>query len=175
MEELKKAYTVIVYTENNLGLLNRIATIFLKRHINIESLNVSESEIEGVHRFTIVAEMSESHVKKIVGQIDKQIEVIKAFYHDDQGIIFQESALYKLHSDVLFDQRSIQNVIKDAHAQIVTVQRDYFVIEKTGHRASLEELYRKLLPYGLKQYVRSGRIAVSKKEMQISKRLKEFI
>ncbi|MGB0777104.1 MAG: acetolactate synthase small subunit [Flavobacteriaceae bacterium] len=175
MEELKKPFTVIVYTENNLGLLNRIATIFLKRHISIDSLNVSESEIEGVHRFTIVATMTEDHVKKIVGQIDKQIEVIKAFYHSDEGIIFQESALYKMHSDVLFDQREVQNVIKNSHARIVTVQRDYFVIEKTGHRLELEKLYQELLPYGLKQYVRSGRIAVSKKEMQISNRLKEFI
>lgn len=175
MEELKKPFTVIVYTENNLGLLNRIATIFLKRHISIDSLNVSESEIEGVHRFTIVATMTEDHVKKIVGQIDKQIEVIKAFYHSDEGIIFQESALYKMHSDVLFDQREVQNVIKNSHSRIVTVQRDYFVIEKTGHRLELEKLYQELLPYGLKQYVRSGRIAVSKKEMQISNRLKEFI
>jgi len=175
MEELKKPFTVIVYTENNLGLLNRIATIFLKRHISIDSLNVSESEIEGVHRFTIVATMTEDHVKKIVGQIDKQIEVIKAFYHSDEGIIFQESALYKMHSDVLFDKREVQNVIKNSHARIVTVQRDYFVIEKTGHRVELEKLYQELLPYGLKQYVRSGRIAVSKKEMQISNRLKEFI
>ncbi|MDA8595922.1 acetolactate synthase small subunit [Flavobacteriaceae bacterium] len=175
MEELKKPFTVIVYTENNLGLLNRIATIFLKRHISIDSLNVSESEIEGVHRFTIVAAMTEDHVKKIVGQIDKQIEVIKAFYHSDEGIIFQESALYKMHSDVLFDKREVQNVIKNSHARIVTVQRDYFVIEKTGHRLELEKLYQELLPYGLKQYVRSGRIAVSKKEMQISNRLKEFI
>ncbi|MGB0836516.1 MAG: acetolactate synthase small subunit [Flavobacteriaceae bacterium] len=175
MEDQKIPYTVVVYTENNLGLLNRIATIFLKRHINIESLNVSESEIEHVHRFTIVAEMSEDHVKKIVGQIDKQIEVIKAFYHSDEETIFQETALYKMNSDVLFEEREVQNIIKNSHANIVTVQREYFVVEKTGHRSALQALYKELLPYGLKQYVRSGRIAVSKKEMQISQRLKELM
>ena len=91
MEEL---FTISVYTENNPGLLNRIATIFLKRHINIESLNVSRSEIENVHRFTIVARMSELAVKKLVGQIEKQIEVIKAYYHTDDEIISE--ALYVL-------------------------------------------------------------------------------
>lgn len=175
MEDQKILYTIVVYTENNLGLLNRIATIFLKRHINIESLNVSESEIEHVHRFTIVAEMSEDQVKKIVGQIDKQIEVIKAFYHSDEETIFQETALYKMNSDVLFEEREVQNIIKNSHANIVTVQREYFVVEKTGHRSALQALYKELLPYGLKQYVRSGRIAVSKKEMQISQRLKELM
>jgi len=175
MKNSKTSYTIIVYTENNLGLLNRITTIFLKRHINIESLNASESEIENVHRLTIVVKMNEDQVKKIVGQIDKQIEVIKAFYHNDDDTIFQESAMYKLNSSVLFEEREVQNVIKNSHANIVTVSPDFFVIEKTGHREVLEELYRELLPYGLKQYVRSGRIAVSKKEMRISERLKEFI
>ena len=165
MKNSKTSYTIIVYTENNLGLLNRITTIFLKRHINIESLNASESEIENVHRLTIVVKMDEDQVKKIVGQIDKQIEVIKAFYHNDDDTIFQESAMYKLNSSVLFEEREVQNVIKNSHANIVTVSPDFFVIEKTGHREVLEELYRELLPYGLKQYVRSGRIAVSKKEM----------
>ena len=77
----KEKYTISIYSENNLGLLNRIATIFLKRHINIESLTVSSSEIEGVSRFIIVAYMPEEQVKKIVKQIEKQVEVIKAYYH----------------------------------------------------------------------------------------------
>ena len=83
--------------------------------------------------------------------------------------------MYKLNSSVLFEEREVQNVIKNSHANIVTVSPEFFVIEKTGHREVLEKLYRELLPYGLKQYVRSGRIAVSKKEMRISERLKEFI
>ena len=65
----KKLYTVSVYTENNIGLLNRISAIFQRRHINIESLNISVSEIEGVSRFTILINMSEDQVKKIIGHI----------------------------------------------------------------------------------------------------------
>jgi acetolactate synthase-1/3 small subunit len=78
-----KLFTISVYSENNVGLLNRISGIFLKRHINILSLNVSESEIENVSRFIIVVNTTEKWVQNIVGQIEKQIEVIKAFYHID--------------------------------------------------------------------------------------------
>lgn len=170
----KQTYTISVYTENNPGLLNRIATIFLKRHINIESLNVSGSEIENVSRFTIVANMTEVAVKKLVGQIEKQIEVIKAYYHTDDEIIYLETALYKIASSLLFDKREIQNSIKNSHASIVTVSPDYFVIEKTGFRYETEALYNELLPYGIMQFVRTGRVSVSKTEMKISDQLKNF-
>ena len=98
----KQLFTVSVYTENNIGLLNRISAIFQRRHINIESLNTSASEIEGVSRFTIVVNVTEVQIRKIIGQIDKQIEVIKAFYHRDDQTIYQESALFKIKSDLLF-------------------------------------------------------------------------
>ena len=77
----KQLYTVSVYTENNIGLLNRISAIFQRRHINIESLNISVSEIEGVSRFTILINMSEDQIKKIIGQIEKQVEVILSLIH----------------------------------------------------------------------------------------------
>lgn len=126
-----RTYTISVYSENNVGLLNRISGIFLKRHINIESLNVSSSEIENVSRFVIVVNTTEHWVKNIVGQIEKQIEVIKAFYHTDEETIFQESALFKIASHLLFDERQIQNIIKVSNATIVTVSRDFFVISKS--------------------------------------------
>lgn len=166
-------YTISVYTENNLGLLNRIATIFLKRHINIESLTVSNSEIEHVSRFIIVAYMPEEQVKKIVKQIDKQVEVIKAYYHTNEESIFLQSALFKIKSSLLFDMRQIQNIIKKSNSQIVTVNRDFFVIEKSGRKEEIEDLYNELLPYGIMQFVRSGRISVSKDEMRISDILKK--
>ncbi|XLS27617.1 acetolactate synthase small subunit [Flavobacteriaceae bacterium M23B6Z8] len=169
-----KTFTISVYSENNVGLLNRISGIFLKRHINIESLNVSESEIENVFRFIIVVKTTESWVKKIVGQIEKQIDVIKAYYHTDDETIYQESALFKIESHLLFDERQIQNIIKHSNSIIVTVSREFFVIAKTGRRSEIEELYNSLRPFGIMQFVRSGRISVSKAEMKISSMLKEF-
>jgi len=170
----KKWFTMSVYSENNVGLLNRISGIFLKRHINIESLNVSKSEIDNVSKFTIVIFTTDKWVQNIVGQIEKQIEVIKAFYHTDDETIYQESALFKIASDLLFDERQIQNIIKDSNSQIVTVARDFFVLAKSGRRNEIDEMYEELKPFGIMQFVRSGRIAVSKEEMQISALLKEF-
>ncbi|NVK51877.1 MAG: acetolactate synthase small subunit [Flavobacteriaceae bacterium] len=170
----QKSYTISVYTENNVGLLNRVSSIFLKRHINIESLTTSQSEIENVNRFVIVATMDDSQARKIVGQLEKQIEVIKAYAHTDEETIYQESALFKVASDSLFDERQIQNIIKDSHANIVTVSREFFVIEKTGRRHETEKLYQDLKPYRLLQFVRSGRISVTKEPMNISEMLTAF-
>ena len=101
MEE-KQLYTVSIYTENNIGLLNRISAIFQRRRINVESINTSASEIEGVSRFTLVVNITETQVKKIIGQLEKQVEVIKAYYHTDDETIYQESVLFKIKSYLLF-------------------------------------------------------------------------
>lgn len=168
MSEINKIFTISIYTENNIGLLNRISAIFLKRHINIESLTTSQSEIKNIFRFVIVVNISEEKIKRIVKQIEKQIEVIAAFYHSDQETIFLETALYKVRSKSLFNEKNIQKIIKKSQANIVTVSPDFFVIEKTGWRADTEKLYQALEPYGLLQFVRSGRISVSKESMNIS-------
>ncbi len=170
---MKNTYTISVYTENNIGLLNRIATIFLKRHINIESLTVSSTEIENVSRFIIVSYLSEEKVKKIIGQLEKQVEVIKAYYHTNEQSIYVQTALFKIKSNLLFDERHIQNIIKNSNAQIVTVSPEFFVIEKSGRKEEIETLYDELLPFGIMQFVRSGRISVTKEEMRISELLQK--
>jgi len=174
MEIEKHVYTVSVYTENNIGLLNRISAIFQRRHINVESIAASESEIENVFRWSLVVKTSEEKIKKIIGQIEKQIEVIKAYYHLDEETISLESALFKIKSELLFEKREIQNSIKDSNARIVTVNRDYFVLEKSGKRSEIDLLYRELYPFGILQFVRSGRISISKSPMPISSILAEL-
>ncbi len=170
----KKTYTVSVYTENNVGLLNRISAIFLKRHINIDSFSTSESEIPNIFRFVIVIKIESDRIEKIKSQIEKQVDVIKVFYHTDSETIFQESALFKLPSDVLFEKRQVQNIIKNSHARIVTVSREYFVLEKTGFRHETEKLRRDLEKFGLLQFVRSGRISVTKSKLPIRDLLEKF-
>ena len=142
MKKIK--YTLSIYTENNVGLLNRIPAIFLKRHINIRSITSSESEITNIYRFIIVVIVDSEKIIKLIKQIEKQIEVIAAFYHTDEETIFLETALYKVKSKSLFKERQIQNIIKESRANIVTVKPEYFVIEKTGWREETEGLYNKL-------------------------------
>lgn len=174
MNQEIKQFTVSVYTENNIGLLNRISAIFQRRHINIESINSSSSEIEGVTRWTILVNMTEDQMKKIIGQIEKQVEVIKAYYHTEEETIYQESCLFKIKSDLLFEERQIQNIIKESNARIVTVNKEFFVLEKSGRKSEVELLYRELSAFGIMQFVRSGRIAVTKDEMKITEMLAAF-
>ena len=174
METEKQLYTISIYTENNIGLLNRISAIFQRRHINIESINTSVSEIEGVSRFTILVNMTEDQIKKILGQIEKQVEVIKAYYHNEEDTIYQESCLFKIKSDLLFEERQIQNIIKESNARIVTVNKEFFVLEKSGRRSELEQLHRELSAFGIMQFVRSGRIAITKDKLKITEMLNAF-
>ena len=172
MEE-EKTYTISVYTENNIGLLNRLSAIFLKRHINIESMTVSQSEIDDVHRFTFVVNISEAQARKIIGQIEKQIEVIRAFYHTDEETIYQESAMFKISTKHLYDE-VIQRKLKFRRANIVTITEDYFVIEASGSKDHVDRLYERLKPFGLLQFVRSGRISITRPKMAISELLQEI-
>ncbi len=174
MNEEIKTFTISIYTENNIGLLNRISAIFQRRHINIESLTTSQSEIEGVNRFVIVVNITESQAKKIIGQFEKQVEVIKAYYHKDEETIYTESCMFKIKSALLFEEPQIQNIIKESNARIVTVNKEFFVLEKSGRRNEIESLRRDLNVFGIMQFVRAGRIAVTKDEMKVTEALLAF-
>jgi acetolactate synthase-1/3 small subunit len=174
MNTKTRLFTISVYTENNVGLLNRISAIFQRRHINIESLNISPSEIEGVAKFTIVVYMTEVNIKKIIGQIEKQVEVIKAYYHSEENTIYQISGLFKIKSELLFEEPQIQNIIKESNARIVTVNTNFFVIEKSGKKDEIVKLHQQLSVFGIMQYTRSGRVAITKDEMKISTLLETY-
>jgi len=173
MEEIK-SFTISIYTENNIGLLNRISAIFQRRHINIESLTTSQSEIDGVNRFVIVVNITETNAVKIVKQIEKQVETIRAYYHTDEETIYTESCMFKIKSSLLFEEPQIQNIIKESNTTIVTVNKEFFVLEKSGRRNEIESLRRDLNVFGIMQFVRSGRIAVTKDEMKVTEMLSAF-
>ncbi|MDB2462825.1 acetolactate synthase small subunit [Algibacter sp.] len=174
MKQDIQSFTISVYTENNIGLLNRISAIFQRRHINIESLTTSQSEIDGVNRFVIVVNICEDTACKLVKQIEKQVEAIKAYYHTEDETIFTESCMFKIKSDLLFNEPQIQNIIKESYARIVTVNKEFFVLEKTGRRKEIEAIREALNVFGIMQFVRSGRIAVTKDEMKITELLSAF-
>ena len=83
----RKEFTITLYTENSIGLIGRISGIFSRRKINIESLNTSPSEAEGIHRFTLVIHETEEVVMKICRQLEKQIDVLKAYFNTDDEIV----------------------------------------------------------------------------------------
>ena len=170
----KQEYTITVYTENQIGLLNRIAIIFSRRKINIESLNTSPSEVDSVHRFTIVINETEDVVRKLCRQIEKQVEVLKAYYNTEDEIVWQELALYKVPTDVIAEEVKVERLLREYGAKAVVIRRDYTVFEVAGHREETDKLIKVLEPYGLIEFVRSARVAIIKASDGFHQKLKEF-
>lgn len=171
---MKQEYTITVYTENHIGLLNRIAIMFSRRKINIDSLNTSPSEIAGIHRFTIVIDEVEEVVRKLVRQIEKQVEVLKAYYHTNDEVVWQEMALYKVSTDVIAEKVKVERLLRQYGARVVAIRKDYTVFETTGHREETDKLIEVLAPYGLIEFVRSARIAIIKESRGFHEKLLEF-
>lgn len=167
----RKTYTVSIYTENSIGILNRITAIFQRRKINIESLNTSKSEVKSVSRTTLLVKVTEEQIKKILGQLEKQIAVIKAFYHTDEETVYQESCMFKLSTNLLVNNDDIQTIINSSKSRVININKDFFVLEKSGSKEEIEELYHTLDKHGIMQFVRSGRIAITKEEMPVSELL----
>ena len=170
----KQEFTITVYTENQIGLLNRIAIIFSRRKINIESLNSSPSEVASVHRFTIVLHETEEVVRKLVSQIEKQVEVLKAYYNTNDEIVWQELALYKVSTDEIAEKVKVERLLRQYGARVVAIRKDYTVFETSGHREETDALIKVLEPYGLIEFVRSARVAIIKASTGFHEKLKEF-
>ena len=170
---MEKIYTVSVFTENSIGMLNRITIIFTRRHLNIDSITASESEVKDVFRYTNVLRTSKEQVDKVIGQIEKLVDVLKAFVHEESEIVHQEIALYKIKTDNLTNG-SVEKVIRENYARILTVDPMFMVIEKTGHVEETQLLFEKLKPFGILEFARSGRVAVTKPMKELSTYLKEI-
>lgn len=170
----KQEFTITVYTENHIGLLNRIAIIFSRRKINIESLNTSPSEVEGIHRFTIVIDELEEVVRKLVRQIEKQVEVLKAYYNTNDEIVWQELALYKVSTDEIAEKVKVERLLREYGARAVVIRKDYTIFETSGHREETNKLIAVLEPHGLIEFVRSARVAIIKASRGFHEKIKEF-
>ena len=174
MNMQKQEYTITVYTENQVGLLNRIAIIFSRRKINIESLNTSPSEIENIHRFTIIINEFEDVVRKLCRQIEKQVEVLKVYFNTNEEIVWQELALYKVPTEIIAEKVKVERLLREYGARAVAIRMDYTVFETTGQREETDRLIKALEPYGLIEFVRSARVAIIKESHGFHEKLKEF-
>ncbi|WP_353127856.1 acetolactate synthase small subunit [Parapedobacter pyrenivorans] len=170
----KQEYTITLYTENSIGMIGRISTIFSRRKINIESLNTSPSEAEGIHRFTIVINETEEVVRKLCRQIEKQVEVLKAYYNTNDEVIWQEQALYKVPTEIVTEKAPVERLLRQYGASAVVIRNDYTVFETAGHREEIDALTDALAEYNLIEFVRSARIAIIKDSEGFHKKLKEF-
>lgn len=105
-------------------------------------------------------------MEHVVKQIEKRIDVIKAFVYTDDEIIFQEVALFKVPTASVLAS-DIENIVRGNGARVLEIQPEYTIFEKTGHTVEIKQLFEKLKPLGLRQFVRSGRIAVTKASLEL--------
>ncbi|KAA6349249.1 Acetolactate synthase small subunit [termite gut metagenome] len=155
-------YTINVYSENIAGILNQITTIFTRRQLNIESLNVSASSIKGIHKYTITTCTDEDTIQKITKQIEKRIDVLQANYYTDNEVFYREIALYKIPTQELLDSKQVETIISRHNARIIEINSTYTVIQKSGTTEETQSLYENLEQIKILQFVRSGRIAITK-------------
>ena len=173
--EDKKLYTLLVYSENLAGILNQITAVFTRRQVNIESLNVSASSIEGLHKYTITAWSDEDQITKITRQIEKKIDVVKAIYYTDEELFIRETGLYRLATDSVLGNTEISGTIRRHETTITEVNATYVIVMKSGKTEEILSLYKALNDFGcMLQYTRSGRIAVTRsKQEEVSEYLEQ--
>lgn len=163
----KILYTVTIFSENTVGLLGQVTTVFTRRQLNIETLSVSPSAIEGIHKFTITVFCDESMIKKVVLQIDKRVDVLKAYYNTSDELVSQEIALYKLSTPDFLKMKSVETLIRTHNARILEVNENCVVLEKTGHYRETQELFEELSnSIGVLQFIRSGQVAITKSKIE---------
>ena len=159
----KKLFTLIVYSENIAGLLNQVTAEFTRRQMNIETLNVSSSSIENVHRYTITVVSDEETIQKVTKRIEKKIDVVKADYYTDDEIFMQEVALYKISTAKMLSNRQVSRIIRHSNARVLEMNSSYVLVEKTGKTEDIISLYKEFVAEQcLLQYVKSGRVAITR-------------
>ena len=163
----KTLYTITVFSENTVGLLGQITIIFTRRALNIETLSVSPSAIEGIHKFTITLFTTKDVVEKVVKQIDKRVDIIKSYYNTDDDLVYQEIALYKVATDKSIELGSIESWVRDHHIRILEMNETFVVFQKAGHYEETQRFFKELSEtVGVLQFIRSGRVAITKSKVE---------
>ncbi len=171
---MKQEFTISLFTEDHIGILNQITIILTRRQINIESITASESAVKSVQLLTIVVKTTPEMIQKVARQMEKLVDVLKVFVHTSEQIIYQEIALYKVTTKGLMSGNIIDHIVRAHNVRILEVSPEYIVLEKTGHKTEITDLLTQLEPYGVLQFVRSGRVAITRQVKELNSYLKEM-
>lgn len=160
-------YTISVFSENHVGLLTQLSNIFTRRCINIESVTASACSVPNIHKITLTCRSTAEMMDKVIKQIEKRIDVIRAFCYVDSELVYQEIALYKISTAKMLAENHVESIIRNFGARIIEITPEYTVIEKTGHNDETEALFLELKRYDIKQFVRSGRVAITRSPIEL--------
>jgi len=154
-------HTIVALVEDHPGVLNRVASLFRRRGFNIESITVGKTETDGISRMTIVIDGATTQVEQVEKQLYKLIDVVKVSDITHDGIIARELALVKVRCNNL-NRHEIVQLIQIFRADIIDVTDTTVVVQAVGDEEKLEGLLRVLRPYGIREVVRTGRVALTR-------------
>ena len=162
-------HTLSVLVENKPGVLARIAGLFSRRGFNIESLAVGPTEHDEISRMTIVVNVEESPSEQVTKQLNKLVEVIKIVELDGAGSVNRELMLVKVRADAA-SRGQVLDAVQLFRAKVVDVAPDAVTIEVTGNADKLADFRRVLEPFGIRELVQSGMVAIGRGPRSISER-----
>lgn len=162
-------HTLSVLVENKPGVLTRVAALFSRRGFNIDSLAVGPTEIPEISRMTVVVEVEGSALEQVTKQLNKLIEVLKVVELDKLASVQREIVLVKVRADAVTRSQVI-DTISLFKAKVVDVSIDAMTIEATGEREKLRALLDVLAPFGIRELVQSGVVAVGRGSRSITDR-----
>ncbi|WP_264524000.1 acetolactate synthase small subunit [Flavobacterium sp. N502536] len=158
---MKQEYTLTAYTEDQMGLLNKITIILTRRKISIESINISTCEIDKMYRCTLVIKETSETVRNIALQIEKIIEVFKCYYHTNEEIAWKQMGLFKVMTSSFINDANMNHLLKKYNARSIIIEKDFTVFEATGQEDTINDLAVELTNFGLIEFIKSARIAVT--------------
>jgi acetolactate synthase-1/3 small subunit len=162
-------HTLSVLVENKPGVLARIAGLFSRRGFNIDSLAVGPTEHPEVSRMTIVVNVEESPLEQVTKQLNKLIEVIKIVELDGGASVSRELLLVKVKADAT-TRGQVLEVVQLFKAKVVDVATDAITVQVVGNQDKLEDFLRIVEPFGVRELVQSGMVAIGRGSRSISER-----
>ena len=162
-------HTLSVLVENKPGVLARVASLFSRRGFNIESLAVGPTEHQEISRMTIVVNVADLPLEQVTKQLNKLVEVLKIVELEGPGAVERELALVKVKADAATRSQVLETVAL-FRAKVVDVATDSLTIEATGTTEKLRALLEVLEPYGVKELVQSGIVAIGRGARSITDR-----
>ncbi|MCV2487523.1 acetolactate synthase small subunit [Flavobacterium sp. SH_e] len=159
---MKNEFTLTIYSEDQLKLINKLAAMFLRKQIKILSLNISDCEIDKMYRHTIVVNEALPDVINLTAQIEKIIEVYKCYYHLNEETVFRQMALFKIPTEIFMTDIRFEILLREKDLKISEVHREYTIIQAIGTEDEIAFLTEKLCSLGLIEFVKSSRISLIK-------------
>ena len=165
-------HTLSVLVENKPGVLTRVAALFARRAFNIHSLAVGETEHPEISRITVVADAAELPLEQVTKQLNKLVNVLKIVELEPENSVQRQLMLVKVKSDDA-SRTAVLQVVELFRAHVVDVHPDAVTIEATGGQRKLEALLASLEPYGIREIVQSGSVAIGRGPRSMTDRARE--